>query len=222
MWRRAARVHDQLRAGQRLHQLADAAGVVEVHVRGDDEVDRRTRQAQRVERGQQARHGERGAGVDESGATAVDHQVGGVEAVAMEAGVDGPEAVAQRFDEGGQRARTSGATPPRGLLGGAERDVQARDVRARRRCPARCAAARRPSALLLPDCSIATPRRSLASSGCFRLSLAMPCWIRSMPSSYLPIDAYSVPMATRSSPVLPALASAARLASEAFARRRSC
>ena len=69
---------------QLLHQQADAAGVVEVDVGRDDEVDRVGVEPGGGERGEQARHRVVGAGVDEGGAAALDDQVGGVEAAAGE------------------------------------------------------------------------------------------------------------------------------------------
>ena len=98
----ATRMNDQGRARQLAHQRAGAAGMVEVHMRRDHELDGRARQAQRLERGQMARQREVGAGVDEGGAPAVDDEKRRVEARAMEAGVDGEDAVAEVFDEGGQ------------------------------------------------------------------------------------------------------------------------
>ena len=108
MWRSAARVHEQPCPRQFLHQRTGAAGVVQMHVRGDHPVHRVARQAQGFQRPQQARHGVGGAGVDEGGAAAVHDQVGGVEAVAVEAGVDGVDAVAEGFDVGGQGGRHAG------------------------------------------------------------------------------------------------------------------
>ena len=81
--------------------LLGAAGVVEVHVRRDHVIDGLARQAERFQRGQQARHREVGAGVDEGRAAVLDDQVGGVEHRAMEAGVDGEDAVAQVLGVGG-------------------------------------------------------------------------------------------------------------------------
>ena len=99
---RAARVHHHARPRQRGGQRADAAGVVQVHVGRDDAVDGVAREAQRVQRRQQARHREVRAGVDEGGAAVREQQVGGVEVVALEAGVDGEDVVAERRHEGGQ------------------------------------------------------------------------------------------------------------------------
>ena len=76
--------------------------MVQVHVGGDDPVHRVALQAQRLQGGQQARHAEVGAGVDEGGTAAFDHEVGGVEVVPVEAGVDGVHALVQGFDEGRQ------------------------------------------------------------------------------------------------------------------------
>jgi len=95
----AARVDQGLGLGQGLHQQADAAGMVQVDMGGNDPVHGVARQAQRVQRRQQARHGMVGAGVDEGGAAVLHHQIGGVEARALKAGVDGVDAVAEVFDE---------------------------------------------------------------------------------------------------------------------------
>ncbi len=92
-------MHDQARPRQLLHQQADAAGMVEVHVGGDHHVDRLGLESGGVERGEQARHRVVGAGVDEGGATVLDDQVGGVEARAMKAGVDDVDAVVEDVDE---------------------------------------------------------------------------------------------------------------------------
>ena len=113
---RAARMRDQPRPRQLLHQQADAAGVVEVHVGRDHVVDRVGRQAGGVERGEQARHRMVGAGIDEGGAAAFDDQVGGVEERPMKAGVDDVDAVAEGRDEGGQDRR-GGARFDHGIAG---------------------------------------------------------------------------------------------------------
>jgi hypothetical protein len=96
----AARMRDQPGPGQLLHQQADAAGMVEVHVGGDHHLDRLRCQAGGVERGQEARHRVVGAGVDEGGTPFLDDQEGGVEAGAMKAGVDDVDAVIENVDEG--------------------------------------------------------------------------------------------------------------------------
>ena len=62
-------------------------------------------QPQRLQRAQQARHGEVGAGVDEGGAALLDDQVGGIKHVAVEAGVDGVNAMRQRLQIRRQRGR---------------------------------------------------------------------------------------------------------------------
>ena len=98
----AARVHQGTGPRQFAHQQPHAAGMVQMHVGGDDPVHRIARQAHRVQRGQQARHAEVGAGVDERGAAVLHHEVGCIELVAVEAGVDGVQALIQGLDEGGQ------------------------------------------------------------------------------------------------------------------------
>ena len=97
---RALRVRDQARVRQVRHQQADAAGVVEVHMGRDHEVDRVVCQACRGEGRQQARHRVVDAGVDEGGAAALDDQVGGIESRAVKTGVDDVDTVRDRLYEG--------------------------------------------------------------------------------------------------------------------------
>ena len=77
-------------------------GVVEVDVRRDDPVHGLARETQRLQRAQQPRHREVGAGVDEGRPAVLHQQVGGVEALAVEAGVDDMDAVAQGLQVGRQ------------------------------------------------------------------------------------------------------------------------
>ena len=81
---------------------AGAARMVQMDVRGDHPVHGVRRETQCRQGSQQSRHREVGAGVDEGGAAAFNHQVGGVEHGAVEAGVDGVHAVAEILDEVGQ------------------------------------------------------------------------------------------------------------------------
>ena len=115
-----ARMHPQQCVRQCLHQQAAAAGVVQVHMGGDDPVDRVARQAQGLKRRQQPRHGEVGATVDEGGPPFMHQQVGGVEAVAVKAGVHGVDAVAQRLQEGGQGVHGRHSAGGRGCARGAQ------------------------------------------------------------------------------------------------------
>ena len=96
---RAARMDDEPRARQVLHQEADAAGVVEVDVGRDDVVDGVDVEPGSGERGEQARHRVVRAGIDERRATALDDQVGSVEERSMEAGIDDLDAMREPFDE---------------------------------------------------------------------------------------------------------------------------
>ena len=84
---------DQARLRQAPHQLARAAGVVEVHVREHDVVDRLSRESGRVDGVEQVRHGEARADVDERRVPALDDEVARVEERALEAGVDRGDAV---------------------------------------------------------------------------------------------------------------------------------
>ena len=102
---RAARMDDEPRAGQMLHQQADAAGVVEVDVGRDDVVDRVDVEIGGGERGEQARHRVVRAGIDERRPAALDDQVGGVEERPMKAGVDDVDAMREPFDEVRREAR---------------------------------------------------------------------------------------------------------------------
>ena len=95
-----------------------AAGVIEMHVGRDDEVDRVAREPGGGERGEQARHRVVGAGVDEGGAAALDDQVRGVEERPVKAGVDDTDAVGQRFDEGGRCRRGGGRVGHEGVSRG--------------------------------------------------------------------------------------------------------
>ena len=70
------------------------AGMVEVHMGGDDVVHGIAGQPQVIQGRQQARHREVGAGVDEGGAAVLDNQVGGVEQRPVKAGVDDVDATA--------------------------------------------------------------------------------------------------------------------------------
>jgi hypothetical protein len=99
IWR-TPRGRQQGGLGQGLHQQAGAAGVVEVDVGGDDVVDHLGRQAQRIERGQQARHGVVGAGVDKQRAAAFDHQIGRIKLRPVKARVYGVDAVGQGLNKG--------------------------------------------------------------------------------------------------------------------------
>ena len=105
--RGAARVHRDAGVRQLLEQRAGAAGVVEVDVGEQHPVDRGARDALGVERREQVRHRERGAGIDERRAAAVDDQVAGVEPRAHIVRVDRRDAVGVigevRDDEAGSR-----------------------------------------------------------------------------------------------------------------------
>ncbi len=96
---RAARMDDEPRARQVLHQQADAARVVEVDVGRDDVVDGVDVESCGGEGGEQARHRMVRAGIDERRAAALDDQVGGVEERPMKARVDDVDAVREPFDE---------------------------------------------------------------------------------------------------------------------------
>mmetsp|Transcript_11370 Transcript_11370/g.22085 ORF Transcript_11370/g.22085 Transcript_11370/m.22085 type:complete len:294 (-) Transcript_11370:117-998(-) len=95
----AARMHQRARAGQGLHDQAHAAGMIQVHMGRDHPVHRVARQPERIQRRQQARGSVVGAGVDEGGMAVLDHQIGRIEARALEAGVDGIDAVAEVVEE---------------------------------------------------------------------------------------------------------------------------
>jgi len=94
----AARVDHQPGPRQVLHQQAGAAGVVEVDMGRDDQIDRIDRQAQARQGRHQVRHRVVGPGVDEGGAAVLDDQVGGVEVRPEEGGVDDVDAVRQALD----------------------------------------------------------------------------------------------------------------------------
>jgi hypothetical protein len=94
--RRRARVRDQLRVGQLLHQQARATGVVEVGMGQHHPVHRIGTQARVRQRLQQQRHAVVGPAVDESRPALLDHQVGGAEGRPDVPGVEGMDAVRGR------------------------------------------------------------------------------------------------------------------------------
>jgi hypothetical protein len=98
----AAGVHQQRGVGAGLHQLAGAAGVVQVHVGGDHVLHIFGGHTEGLQRGQDAWYARCSAGVDDGGAALVNHHEGGVEAWPGEAGVHGVDAQAAGFDERGQ------------------------------------------------------------------------------------------------------------------------
>ena len=79
--------------------------MIQVHVGDDQPLDRIGRQARAVERVEQAWDAVIGAGVDERGARAFDDEVCGVEARAVETGVDHANAERQRVHRGAPRRR---------------------------------------------------------------------------------------------------------------------
>ena len=91
--RRAARMQYGTGVGERPHQCAGAASVIQVHVGQQQVVDRLGRDAELGERGEQVRHREVSADIDERGATGIlDDVCGGVTAVQV-LGVDRGDAV---------------------------------------------------------------------------------------------------------------------------------
>src|SRR5690606_3352107 len=90
---RPARVHYQGRARKAAHHLARAAGMVEVHVRGNDVGDVVRAEAAGGERLEQGRERVAGAGVDDRGAALLRQQVEPDHARAVVAGVDQRDAV---------------------------------------------------------------------------------------------------------------------------------
>jgi hypothetical protein len=96
-----ARMNHQARPRQMPHEQARAAGVIEMDVGRNDEVDRVALEPGGGERREQARHRVVGAGVDERGAAALDDQIRGVEQRPVKAGVDDADAVRQRSTKSG-------------------------------------------------------------------------------------------------------------------------
>lgn len=101
--RRSARMHDEARPWQLRKQQSGPAGMVEVHMGRNHEVDRVQREADGVDRIEQAWDRMVGAGVDERAAAVLDDQVARIEARAEKAGVDDMDAVIEQLDEVGQR-----------------------------------------------------------------------------------------------------------------------
>ena len=99
---RAARMNDELRFRQLLHQQARTAGVIEMHVRQDHVVDAGPGQAEDFECLHQARDGVIRSGVHEGGAAVRDDQVTGIEEIADEAGIDDVDVVVEALNERGR------------------------------------------------------------------------------------------------------------------------
>ncbi len=93
-------------------------------MRGNHVVHGVARDSERGECLQQPRHGMVGAGVDESRPAAVHEEIGRVEAVAMEAGVDGVHAMAERLDERWECLHGGGTRPWRRASGAGQRALQ--------------------------------------------------------------------------------------------------
>ncbi len=91
--RRAARVQNRLRIRQCLHERAGPAGVIEVHVSEQQQIDRATGDPETLERVQQIGNRKRGADIDERRAPAVLDDVRGREPRAHVLGIDGGDAM---------------------------------------------------------------------------------------------------------------------------------
>ena len=106
-----ARVHGDPRVRQALDERAGAAGMIEVDVGQEHPVDVRGLETAARERGEQQRHRESRARIDEGRAAAVDDQVAGVEPQPQVLGVDRGDAMRILSDVGGDdhRARAAGA-----------------------------------------------------------------------------------------------------------------
>ena len=91
--RRAAWMHHQFRVGQLRHQRTGTTCMVQVHMGHHHPVDVRRRQAGRGCRGQQVGHRVVGTAIDECTTTLLHDQVGRIEVVTLESGVDGMDAV---------------------------------------------------------------------------------------------------------------------------------
>ena len=91
--RRAARMQHRPRVRQLLHQLARAAGVVQVHVREENVVHRLAGDAEPSSAAEQIGNGMRRADVDERGPAAVLDDVRGREPGPHVFGIDGTDAV---------------------------------------------------------------------------------------------------------------------------------
>ncbi len=91
--RRAPRMQNRLRIRQCLHERAGAAGVIEVHVSEQQQVDRATGDAEPIQRREQIGNRMRGADIDERRAPAVLDEVRGREPRPHVLGIDGVDAV---------------------------------------------------------------------------------------------------------------------------------
>ncbi len=111
---RAARMHHQARIGQLRHQLARAAGMVQVHVGENQPVHGPRFQSGVGECMQQSRDRMIGPAVDEGGPVLFHHQVGGVEVRPVESGIDGVNAVhgLHRGSRHGQRPTVTQSRVP--------------------------------------------------------------------------------------------------------------
>ena len=112
--RRAARVQYRPGVRQRLHHLAGAARMVEVHVGQEQPVHLLAGDAEFVERRQQPRRRRAGAGVDEGRAAVLHHEVAAGEAGAHVERVDQVHAVAERLRQPGSGRGRRGNVGGRG------------------------------------------------------------------------------------------------------------
>ena len=93
--RRAARMHHAGGARQRAHERAGAAGMIEVHVREEQEVHRVGRELQLLERREYQRNGGVGPGIDDRRPAAGHHDVRGIHLRPNIFRVDGGDAVGE-------------------------------------------------------------------------------------------------------------------------------
>ncbi len=103
-------MHDDLRARQERREAPDAPGMVQVHVRQDDVIDRRRVEADLAERRRERRRRERRTGIDECGAALIDDQMARIELFAHIVRVDRIDALADGFQSGDHSARRQTAT----------------------------------------------------------------------------------------------------------------
>ena len=92
---RTARMHDQSRVRQLLHQRAGTTGVIQMHVGQDHIVDRIDWNVLGLKLRQQARHRIVRTDIDKGGVAALDDQMAGVELRTKESGVDRADAVVE-------------------------------------------------------------------------------------------------------------------------------
>ncbi|MNM76312.1 hypothetical protein D3C81_881330 [compost metagenome] len=90
---RAARVHHQPGVGQLLHQRTGAACMIQMHMGNDQPINIRRLQTRLPYAGQQVGQRMAGTAVDEGAASVLHDEIGRIEMIALERGIDGVDAM---------------------------------------------------------------------------------------------------------------------------------